>query len=499
MSKEGKCATDGPRRGFVKRIARLMFWLVAVCLLLVWFWTAIETWRLEKRLSTLVSIIVVGITLFLLFLLEGYESAYGDLRDKDSMQVSEGLRDFLVEMQKQDRVFIGQRELFVVVGITLITLATSFRYIVLPFLGRVETHGIPGAFGLVFTSLMVFWFASVASKMLALENPQAFLKCCKPLWRLIKKPGWDSFLAPSETIVAYISRKSPFNKKQKLAPSRPTFYDSSLRRYGKALDSFRQEIVIKRDGSCAIKARGLLWITHGEWNNFKGHINLDKQNVALEAQKTPVKVLTGPDLNGSREQAYRCLDGLFETGSPGMGIEVVEKVKGQLEPTQDERGLLWTIHTTVDLPEGLAQVSGQGNLATTADGALVFYEVEARSKDPVFDLGKEQDGWMHTLDCPCRKYSLTITLEADADEDFAVPKAEFVFEDKTHLGETKRLSDALRYESKNLRLNLDYPLTGGTVKLSWHSWLDQSPSGRANGPSATPSSNRNSHGTPPSV
>jgi hypothetical protein len=354
--------------------------------------------------------------------------------------------------------------------IAAISLATDFSLLWIPFYGQLDHPRVLETFSLIFTSLMVFWFASVAPKKLAMSNPQVFLQYSRLLWPIIRWAAWDPSTAPSEWLVGYLSKRAPFNRKKSLAPSFAAYYEQSVRRYDFASDRLEQEIVIKPDGSCSIRQKGLLWILGGQRTDFDHSTSADSD--LYDGRFHYSKVYVGPCLTEKRELLFASLDGLFDGPTATLGIEEVAAnkigVKGEF-PDPPAKSAKWSIRCDRKLPEGLF-MPGATNLAAppTGYGALVMYEWELHGRPEAFNIRAGGDHWFLDTSSASRRNSVTIRLEGQMQ--FATPRVTFKMSNETHRSETERLQRELIHEPRTLRLDAAYPLPGGKLLIAWDWW-----------------------------
>ncbi|MGC2420311.1 MAG: hypothetical protein WA405_01535 [Candidatus Acidiferrales bacterium] len=453
-----------------QKLGKALFWVVAVLLTSVWLYTVIDTGLVEKKAGPIFSIAVVVICLFFLFWLEGFEAAYGDLRDKDPEQVDPRIQGLLGDMQESDPTIIGHRELLVVGAIALIGVVTSFQYIALPYFGIVRAHGIPEIFGLLFTSLVVFWFASVAAKTLALENPQAFLRYCSLIWYVVKRSSWSGLTAPSDALVRYLSRREPFSIKQSLAPSRVAFNDWASQRYGYAMDRLRFKILIRQDASCTIVQKGLIRLIEGRREMFNGSVALD--SALCDAKFTSIRLMSVPLLNGKRQEAYKLLDDLFDERPLDPRIVALDRIvpRGAFSGLATKH-LGWSIESPVPLPSGIRSAIGLDTGRPGGfEGAVLLYEVEVHGERGGFKLGGEPDSWKATLPFPCRRFDLEVCLDEAVPGRFARLGSQFTLDEVLHPTETTRLESVQHLQDRKINLYGELLLPGGGVTVSWEVW-----------------------------
>jgi len=118
---------------------RLYLWLAWIALTVIWLWTVV----LEERLFS------TGVLLCLLVILyyaEGMEIAVADLLDKQIEQLdAPKARRALQQIRTRSEWYFAQRQVFVVVIITLMSLMTAYDPIHVPFVGPICSKPIMDA------------------------------------------------------------------------------------------------------------------------------------------------------------------------------------------------------------------------------------------------------------------------------------------------------------------------------------------------------------------
>jgi len=461
--------------------SHVFFWLVAILLAIVWILCVYQALDSGRHWLAVSSFFLVPIGLILLFWLEGLEAAYGELRDKEPEQVGKDIESLLKEMQSHDELFVGQRELFVVVGILIISLLTDFDLLLVPLHGVVH---IPKFFGLIFTSLIVFWFASVASKKLAFANPQVFLRCGSILWPLIRKPSWIGFLAPANSLVNYVSSRKPFNQRRALAPSRISYHIQSCRRYGYASDRIDCRIVIENSGRCKIVQKGLLWFLEGRREHYKGAISLDSE-ISMPKFRF-ARILEGPRwLGDNTSEAFGAIDALFdfavnEDFETVTDTELSQKIRDSgikfvsQKPTtefvrENDKRLAVKITSPIPLPGELK--NQEGHDVPKDQGAVLVYCFEYQGSAGSFKLDGSDDSWVQKLSLPTRKYAVEVLMgnegQGGLGRQFAGSSIRVALDDSDNFEEQGRMKPIKIQGAHRLTPGAEYALPGATLGLHW--------------------------------
>jgi hypothetical protein len=469
----------------LNRASTVFLWAVALLLVLAWGRCVSDAWYEGRQVFAFFSAFTVPLGLFLLFWLEGLEAAYGELHDKELGQVDPDIREVLDQMQRHNELFIGQRELFVVVGILVISFLTDFDLsFEIPFL-HLPKITITRIFGLIFTSLIVFWFASVASKKLAVRNPQVFLRYSSVLWPLIRKPSWVGYLAPADNVVQYFSSRKPFSEIRILGPSRSTYYEQSCRRYGYSSDRIQWTIVIHESGGCTITQKGLLWMVEGSKEDYGGEISLDAQ--ITQSRFLFARILSGPRwLGDNSKQVFSALDALFESAVDQnfetavdtdlkssireVGIGFVARTPTKELGPPNAKQVSMNIKSPIWLPEGLKNQPPGGVTIDGSQGALLLYCIEHQGDANAFKLNAELDSWSQRLTLPCRVYEVGLAMENSNGPlkwQFAAPKVSIILDKTENTYELVRAKPTIEHGEHVLKLKLMYTLPGSEISLSW--------------------------------
>jgi CBS domain containing-hemolysin-like protein len=163
----------------------------------------------------------------LLFALEGLELAITALLDR-SASVHGRAGSELARIQK-DKLFgfFSNRELFVVVGIVLLTSVGSLDAVYVPGRGWISDHLVTFSFNLAFSTLVVLLVSQIPSKRLALQDPERFYRSTWPICVAVRWVGASRITQPGEALSRVLSSFLGYPARRRtLAPTLAMHYDS---------------------------------------------------------------------------------------------------------------------------------------------------------------------------------------------------------------------------------------------------------------------------------
>jgi hypothetical protein len=420
---------------------------------------------------------VIALSLYVLFFAEGLELAVTDLLDKHPHQLRDRqMRTLLQELQCRRDFFLAQRQVFVVVIISLMSLMTAYPYVWIPFLGPISEHDAPFWFSLVFTTLTVLPFCQVTPKRLAVMNSELFLRQSVFLWPLIKFTGLLGLPSPSDGLVRLFEQYLGYRNKRHLRPSPAAHYNTTSHIYGLSIDRIHVDISIDDVDTVTIRKRFSVLFLGGKRSHHSESIYLPSP---LETPPT-IKML-GIYTLPAVERLETCsseLDAIFFGNSE---IEICEARRIKNWPFHFEaqvkddlfRGgqwASWTIWSGRPLPEAFWIKPARGESAAKPLVALV-YEVEAKApRSALTSLHSginNENCWPEHITAPCRCFSLQTSSNGSSDRtclqgcdvrlypaDIAVPE------------ETARCSE-LAISALDGRLEVSYPLQGSVYTTRW--------------------------------
>jgi len=414
------------------------------------------------------------------------ELAITDLLDKEPNQLRDAtVRSLLAQIQSRVGFFFAQRQVFVVVIISVLSLTTAYNWIYVPLHGQVTSPTARFWFSLVFTTFTVLWFCQVTPKRLAVINSELFLKQSTTVWRLIKIISTLGLPNPSDLLVYTIQRNSNYSQGRYLLPGRAAHYDITTHLFGFALDKLHTDIRIRPDGSGTIYKKFLILFLRGHHSQMYG--SMSTRSGFLGTPRVRLKALHVLPVPERIESIAQTLDAIFaETGE--LEGNIVSEWMGNVEVGLDEDVLSqsgqeaqWSIEGQ-PLPESLWLPNAVGG--SNFPMAAMLYDVEADVKPGGFDTTGAVDHWPETVGIPCRAYSISIkpSLElgsSDADQELieqerSGPKLAAVMGGcrVTLVGPGTEMSEeTLKLTQSAVAgrgdLNVAYPLQGGCYELSW--------------------------------
>jgi hypothetical protein len=483
------------------RVTRSAFlWITWLCLVTIWIATLWRNWVDNSHLPTLLAVLDVAL-LFVLYFAEGIELAITSLLDKEPNQLRDtSLRNLLAEIQGRVGFFFAQRQVFVVVIISVLSLTTAYDWILVPFVGKVTDPAATFWFSLVLTTLTVLWFCQVTPKRLAIMNSELFLKQSGPVWRLIKAISALGLPDPSDLLVNIVARHSNYAQGRHLLPGRAAHYDNSTHLFGFALDMLGTEIGIRPDGSGSITKRFLVLYLRGHHSRMYGTMTTRTgfvrpptvQLKALHVLPVPERIESMSEILGQVFHETRAVAG-------NIVSEWLGKIEVQVadDPSSTGQEARWSIEGQ-PLPESLwppAMSLPVNDSSVRQPMAALLYEVTAEVAAGGFDVSGAADQWPETVVLPCRSYSISIkAAEASTPADIDAHP-----ETGPEAGRQKKLAVVVSGCTVTLvgpgtempeeavmltqaavsgkgDLNVSYPLQGGCYALTWRIFDSRDPS-----------------------
>ena len=466
----------------IRTFRSAVLWVIWLGLVAIWIATLWQKWQSGSQAAVAFAILDIAL-LFILYFAEGMELAITDLLDKEPAQLrDETVRRLLAEIQRRSGFFFAQRQVFVVVIISVISLTTSYNWIEIPFYGKVTAHSATFWFSLAFTTFTVLWFCQVTPKRLAVNNSELFLKQSSTVWRLIKAISTLGLPDPSDLLVYIIQRYTSYSQERHLLPGRAAHYDITAHLFGFSLDSLHTAVNIRHDGSGFVRKKFLILFLRGHHSRMYG--SMSTRSSFAENPRIELKALHVLPVPERIESIASTLDSIFnETGDiPG---NLMSEWMGRMELSVEENGMFeggqdttWSIEGQ-PLPESLWPQAGNSAGVLSGPPMVAFlYEVEAEVTAGGFNCSGGEDEWPETIGLPCRAYSISIkplldnvleSREVPPETDLSVVvggcNVTLVGPGTEMSEETLKLTQAAVAGRGDLRVS--YPLQGGCYTLSW--------------------------------
>jgi hypothetical protein len=158
-------------------------------------------------LSGLVSLMAFLITIPLLLAVEGLELAVTALLGEEVDVTSERAAYELNHIRSDKTLkFFPNRQVFVVLSIVLLTMASSFERIYIPGAGWISSFGLPAIFNMAFPTHTVLLLAQVPGKMLALYSPARFFSQTWGICVVVRWTGNLEVTAPARFITRLLAK-----------------------------------------------------------------------------------------------------------------------------------------------------------------------------------------------------------------------------------------------------------------------------------------------------
>ena len=460
-------------QNLVRSARTIVLWSGWTLLLTVWLCTlgALSHSGSSRQWFDAATIVVL---LLILFYAEGLELAIADLLDKQPDQLTDlRMRDLLREIQRDGDFFFSTRQVFVVLIITYMSLATNYEWIFLPFIGRYSEHEAPFWFSLLFTSFTVLWFCQVTPKRLAVMNSELFLKHSAFLWPLIKMTGLLGLPSPSDDLVWIFKRFTGYRNKRHLRPSAAAHFNTTSNIYGTSLDQVRVEISTAKSGLISIKKRYAVLFLSGRRSCHEEKIYF-RSSVA-SPPKVTILGLYATAIPERLEMISNNMDKIFRNEEPPDEVMKIEEWSHHVSVQVDDdvfhggQWISWIIRSAQPLPESLHWTANpETDYKTLA--AVLIYEIEVIVPEPALRASGEdfEQVWPEFFESPCRSYTLVLRGTEFQQEagfhycDVRLKQGSIVLTD-----ETAKCTKLAVAASRSGILKIEYPLQGATYTVHW--------------------------------
>ncbi|MBI2735084.1 MAG: hypothetical protein HYX38_00795 [Rhodospirillales bacterium] len=448
-------------------------WFVSVY---AWLNNVVHEMQAGRYGALIILLVVLGFAV-VLFLVEGLEIAFGDLRDKDVDQFNDRSTGVAVkEIQKHSDFFFSQRQVFSVTIISFISILISSNIESFYVYGYGSVHEpLAGILNFIFINVLILCACQVAPKRLAIVNSERFLSQSKMMWPVIKWVGWLNIPGPSDIIVRFLKKVFGYKERQ-LLPSRASHYNSSALINGHCNDLRSISIKLYEDGSADISRLSLLLFLHGRRKTISGRTRVGPGNSRILQHANQVLIHSAwclPIVEDLRPHEA-CFDGVFAEALARRSTDDFLKARN-IEPfdlmENAEIGIAttgaslddpdWTITSLDGWPEDLKTKSG------TAHMLCVLFEITAKAPAGSFFIGS-QDSWVESISPACRKLSFSIEP--------ATKNVRVSSNPSCKVG-TENIKTALTEESaramQQLQTNgyIPYPVQSAVYEFSWSTLL----------------------------
>jgi len=178
---------------------KFILWLVWVSLVAIYVRTVAALCAMGQYQYLGLAVVNLACGLFLWFA-EGFEIAFAMIWPTRHSADA----DIRGSLQGLDAEFVlAQRQVIVVATITVVSLTSTFEWIVIPGVGKLQSYGAPAWFSGLFTTFTILWFCQVFPKRVAAKSAERFWRLSKWLLRPIVVAGKILDLpAPSDDLVA---------------------------------------------------------------------------------------------------------------------------------------------------------------------------------------------------------------------------------------------------------------------------------------------------------
>lgn len=403
-----------------------------------------QTWSLYP----LMTLVLMGVLLFLLFIVEGTEISVVALLDKDPEQVGhEPVRKVLTTLQADPNVFLTGRQLMAVGLIVAFTLLSeslssvkqvSFQWWLLDLILEAATSPKGSAvYSFALPTFFLLWFAQLLPKFLVHEKPLGFFSTPVPQW-LIKGCIWlekSQVGVISQRVRPLLENLTVFSGGPLLLPSRLTHYrDSATLRYGKGLEEAEVRLLIGKDGKVLFSS-SIVWkaFNAGVKDFTERHhfgASLVRNSCKIERPECPPEcgdvIIKGPEFSNAKIGGEEIQDG----------------------------SVTWTIETQADL----------------LIGKEFKYKVSFDTCPDAMRTQRDEKDWYEwTVKTPTAK--LSVTVLPDEACGFSLSGGKCVADVVTPAESRENFEEAKRVEvkpvSRGYRYFIPFPLPGSTYTFQW--------------------------------
>ncbi len=251
----------------------LTVWAAVIILsALIWFTTV---YYADHGIEQTIEFIAAPFIVFFTFVLEGIETAYTELREKDRQQFADPsvtrLFDRIRHMKEE--AFFEAREWAIVALLVAATLMIDKSEYYVPFIAHVTEESQPTAVTIIRLGLTIaltfalVWLAQSPGKHVARKNSVNFLShwssqitfsVLRVIWRFLSFLGVQY---PSEKTDAFALEVMPQCKEERnLLPSEFSFFADGLKKYGYGFLISDDELNVQEKGACEIVSKALFYV-----------------------------------------------------------------------------------------------------------------------------------------------------------------------------------------------------------------------------------------------
>lgn len=463
--------------GVLLALRTIVLWVLWVSLVTVWVATLAAMSQSGSH-GHWIGAGAVVCALILLAYAEGMEIAVADLSDVHPDQLSEPrLRRLLDEIHRARHFFYANRQAVVVLVISLMSLQIAYPWIYIPGLGQVSDYNASFWFSISLTTTTTLWFCQVLPKRLAVLNSELFLHQAAFLWPIIKAIGLLGLPNPSNQLLYFFERFTPYRRKRHLRPSPAAHYNVTSHIFGSSLDRIHVDISVDGSGMATLRKRFAVLFLHGRRTQHSERLYSHKAfSGAPQVRVVGLYVGQAPE---RLDQISDELDKLFETADASTsGIFTAAEGWSPHVETQIESDLFrggawasWTIWSSKPLPEAFWPREGHDEYMAALPMAVLIYEVELVVPESALASPHDARGyeriWPEYVATPCRRYSLRIEPAHKSDAvglqgcdvrlipgDISVPD------------ETSRCTQ-LAISALDSQLDLRFPMQGAVYSIRW--------------------------------
>lgn len=186
----------------IKFCLAFLWGLASLALVTVWIWTLVQT-GVSAWLPATAYLVIIP----LLAAVEGLELSVTALLGRSDPELTESATAELHRIKSDPKLpFIPNRQVFVVMGIVILTMASSFNRICLPAVGCTSDIVLLSLFNLAFSTLAVLLLAQVPGNLLALYWPERFFAQTWCICILVRWVGSLEVTKPALTLTWLLAK-----------------------------------------------------------------------------------------------------------------------------------------------------------------------------------------------------------------------------------------------------------------------------------------------------
>jgi hypothetical protein len=426
------------------------------------------------------------------FILEGIETSFTELRDKDRQQFegdpASRILDYIRAMGEEN--FYDAREWAIIALLVWATLLMEQDAYYLPFMGvigdnqTVAFEALRVALTIALTAFALVWVAQSPGKFVARKNSVEFLsyrtsltlRILRFVWSILSGLGLQYPSQIADTLVLNVMSRC--KSERALPPSDFSFFADSLKKYGYGYLISDDALEIQTNGSCRVVSRNLSYVgspRYGVKKDFEFEEGYPEDMAEslrkLDSSKIKCWAFEVPPI-GERVSVELLDDWaklFYSTGDPGnwkplhykAGDQIPVCTTGFKLKVGDPRSVaasggdpkhraLWNLEVELDFRQVFPKRPGRYEAPRVL---LILWEIEIFTREGTVQIpqlwgDKTEYPYFKKRPYPCLRSTVTITLpseagliftDSDGTENYTVE-----YDGVVHQGETERFLEQYR-------------------------------------------------------